>query len=84
MLAQLDIPDGMGVIIRTAGVGRSAEELQWDLDYLLKLWAAIQSAGEKEKAPRLLYAENNLILRAIRDYMDKDIGELLIDNQGRL
>ena len=81
VLAQLDIPSGMGVIIRTAGVGRSAEELQWDLDYLLKLWDAIQAAGEAESAPRLLYAENNLVLRAIRDYMGKDIGELLIDNQ---
>ena len=80
-LAQLDIPSGMGVIIRTAGVGRSAEELQWDLDYLLNLWKAIGEAGEAESAPKLLYAENNLILRAIRDYLGKDIGELTIDNQ---
>ena len=80
-LAQLEIPSGMGVIIRTAGVGRSAEELQWDLDYLLKLWKAILDASETESAPKLLYAENNLILRAIRDYLGKDIGELTIDNQ---
>ena len=80
-LAQLDIPSGMGVIIRTAGVGRSVEELQWDLDYLLNLWKAIVDAGDKESAPKLLYAENNLILRAIRDYLGKDIGELTIDNQ---
>ena len=80
-LAQLDIPSGMGVIIRTAGVGRSAEELQWDLDYLLNLWKAIVDASETASAPKLLYAENNLILRAIRDYLGKDIGELTIDNQ---
>ena len=80
-LADLDIPSGMGVIIRTAGVGRSAEELQWDLDYLLNLWKAILDASESESAPKLLYAENNLILRAIRDYLGKDIGELTIDNQ---
>ncbi|MCY4343761.1 MAG: Rne/Rng family ribonuclease [Gammaproteobacteria bacterium] len=80
-LAALDIPSGMGVIIRTAGVGRSVEELQWDLDYLLNLWKAIVEAGEAASAPKLLYAENNLILRAIRDYLGKDIGELTIDNQ---
>ena len=80
-LAELDIPSGMGVIIRTAGVGRSAEELQWDLDYLLNLWKAILDASETASAPKLLYAENNLILRAIRDYLGKDIGELTIDNQ---
>ncbi|MXW49838.1 MAG: Rne/Rng family ribonuclease [Gammaproteobacteria bacterium] len=80
-LADLDIPAGMGVIIRTAGVGRSVEELQWDLDYLLNLWKAIVDASETESAPKLLYAENNLILRAIRDYLGKDIGELTIDNQ---
>ena len=80
-LADLDIPAGMGVIIRTAGVGRSVEELQWDLDYLLNLWKAIVDASETESAPKLLYAENNLILRAIRDYLGKDIGELTIDKQ---
>ena len=80
-LAQLNVPSGMGVIIRTAGVGRSAEELQWDLDYLLNLWQAIQTAGEAEAAPRLLYAENSLILRAIRDYLSKEVGELIVDQQ---
>ncbi len=80
-LAELDLPPGMGMIIRTAGVGRSVEELQWDLNYLLKLWAAIEAAGEAETAPRLLYAENNLILRAIRDYLSQDVGELIIDNR---
>ena len=80
-LAQLNVPSGMGVIIRTAGVGRSAEELQWDLDYLLSLWRAIKTAEEAEAAPRLLYAENSLILRAIRDYLSKDVGELIVDQQ---
>ncbi len=79
-LRKLDIPDGMGVIVRTAGVGRSAEELQWDLDYLLQLWDAIQRAGEQEKAPALLYQESNVIVRAIRDNLRKDIGEVLIDD----
>ncbi len=83
-LAQLNVPSGMGVIIRTAGVGRSAEELQWDLDYLLNLWQAIQAAGEVETAPKLLYAENSLILRAIRDYLSKDVGELIVDRQEAL
>ena len=80
-LAQLDIPAGMGVIIRTAGVGRSVEELQWDLKYLLSLWQAIQEAAEAERAPRLLYAESSLILRAVRDYLGQDVGELLIDHK---
>jgi ribonuclease E len=79
-LSKLEIPDGMGVIVRTAGVGRSAEELQWDLDYLLQLWDAIQRAGEQEKAPALLYQENNVIVRAIRDNLRKDVGEVLIDD----
>ena len=80
-LSQLDIPQGMGVIVRTAGVGRSAEELQWDLEYLLQLWEAVHGAAEQERAPKLLYAENNVILRAIRDNLRKDIGELLIDGK---
>ncbi len=81
VLSQLDIPQGMGLIVRTAGVGRGTEELAWDMEYLLQLWEAISSAGEAEKAPKLLYAENNVILRAIRDNLRKDIGELLIDSQ---
>ncbi|MEE8244101.1 MAG: Rne/Rng family ribonuclease, partial [Pseudomonadales bacterium] len=80
-LSELNIPEGMGVIVRTAGVGRSAEELQWDLEYLLQLWDAVQIASKQEKAPKLLYAENNVILRAIRDNLRKDIGELLIDGK---
>jgi ribonuclease E len=79
-LGQLELPEGMGVIVRTAGVGRVAEELQWDLNYLLQLWDAIQRASESERAPKLLYQENNVILRAIRDYLRKDVGEVLIDN----
>ena len=79
-LAQLEIPDGMGVIIRTAGVGRSAEELQWDLDYLLKLWAAISAASAENAAPVLLYQESDVIIRAIRDYLRDDIDQVLIDD----
>ena len=78
-LAQLEIPDGMGVIIRTAGVGRTAEELQWDLDYLLKLWAAISEAADENAPPTLLYQEGDVIIRAIRDYLKDDIDQVLID-----
>ena len=81
LLSELDIPPGMGLIVRTAGVGRSADELNWDLAHLLQLWEAIQAAGKREQAPKLLYAENNVILRAIRDNLRKDVGELLIDNR---
>ncbi|MEE9254706.1 MAG: ribonuclease E/G, partial [Pseudomonadales bacterium] len=80
-LSELEIPAGMGVIVRTVGVGRTAEELQWDLNYLLQAWDAIHRAGEDNKAPVLLYQEDNLILRAIRDYLRPDIGEVLIDAQ---
>jgi len=80
-LGKLNIPAGMGVIIRTAGVGRSAEELQWDLDYLLQLWEAIQKAEAQERAPTLLYQETNVIIRAIRDNLRKDVGEVLIDGR---
>jgi ribonuclease E len=79
-LAQLEIPDGMGVIIRTAGVGRTAEELQWDLDYLLKLWAAISEAADENAPPTLLYQESDVIIRAIRDYLKDDIDQVLIDD----
>lgn len=80
-LSQLDIPDGMGVIVRTAGVGRAQDELQKDVDYLLQLWQAIQRAGKECSAPTLIYEENNLVVRAIRDCLREDIGELLIDSQ---
>lgn len=73
------VPDKMGVIVRTAGIGRSAEELQWDLDYLVTLWDAIQRASEERSAPCLLLQESNVIIRAIRDYLRQDVGEVLID-----
>lgn len=75
----LTIPDGMGIIVRTAGVGKSQEELQWDLDYLLSLWSSITDASEKKKAPFLIYQESNVIIRCIRDYLRQDIGEVLFD-----
>ncbi|MCB1771996.1 MAG: Rne/Rng family ribonuclease, partial [Gammaproteobacteria bacterium] len=78
-MSTLEIPEGMGLIVRTAGVGKSAEELQWDLDYLLQLWSAIeQSAGER-KAPFLIYQESNVIIRSIRDHLRNDIGEIVVD-----
>ena len=80
-LGALTIPDEMGVIVRTAGLGRSAEELQWDLNYLLKLWNSIDDASQDRKAPFLIYQESNVIIRAIRDYLRKDIGEVLIDSK---
>ena len=79
-LTQLEIPNGMGVIIRTAGVGRSAEELQWDLDYLLQLWSAISKANEENKDPVLLYQESDIIIRTIRDCLRDDINQVLIDD----
>ncbi len=79
-MAQLNIPQDYSVIIRTAGIGRSAEELQWDLDYLANLWEAISKASGERAAPFLIYQESNLVIRAIRDYLRTDIGEVLIDN----
>lgn len=75
----LTIPDDMGVIIRTAGVGRDAEELQWDLDYLIQVWTSIAGAALTKPAPFLIYQESRLIIRALRDYMRPDIGEILVD-----
>ncbi|KAF1724821.1 ribonuclease E [Pseudoxanthomonas japonensis] len=75
----LAIPDDMGVIIRTAGVGRDAEELQWDLDYLLSVWKAIAEAALTKPAPFLIYQESRLIVRALRDYLRSDVGEILVD-----
>jgi ribonuclease E len=75
----LQIPDEMGVIIRTAGVGRDAEELQWDLDYLLSIWRAVAEAALSKPSPFLIYQESRLIIRALRDYMRSDVGEILVD-----
>ncbi|MFT4102202.1 MAG: Rne/Rng family ribonuclease [Burkholderiaceae bacterium] len=76
---QLQIPQGMSLIARTAGIGRSVEELQWDLNYLLQLWRAIDSAAGTTGGPFLIYQESSLVIRAIRDYFTADIGEILID-----
>ncbi|MFT4713315.1 MAG: ribonuclease E [Candidatus Azotimanducaceae bacterium] len=83
-MSQLEIPKNMGVIVRTAGVGRTAEELQLDLDYLVNLATSIKSAAEKKSAPFLIWQESNIIVRAIRDYLRDDIGEILIDTQKAL
>jgi ribonuclease E len=78
-LEQLDYPKGMSLIARTAGIGRSADELQWDLNYMLKLWTAIDDASRVGKGAFLIYQESSLVIRAIRDYFTADIGEILID-----
>jgi ribonuclease E len=80
-LSQLEIPEDMGLIVRTAGVGKSADELQWDLDYLLQLWDAIKTSSESRKAPFLIYQESDIIIRSIRDHLRADIGEIVIDSQ---
>ena len=80
-LDQLNIPDDMGVIIRTAGVGRDAEELQWDVDYLLQVWKSITDAALAKTSPFLIYQESRLIIRALRDYLRADVGEILIDSK---
>ncbi|HEY0722146.1 MAG TPA: ribonuclease E, partial [Gammaproteobacteria bacterium] len=79
-MSMLEIPEDMGLIVRTAGVGKSAEELQWDLDYLLQVWRAIDEAAKERSAPFLIYQESNVVIRAIRDYLRSDINELLIDD----
>ncbi len=76
---QLQYPNGMSIIARTAGIGRSAPELQWDLNYLLKLWGAIDGAAQSGKGAFLIYQESSLVIRAIRDYFNGDIGDILID-----
>ncbi len=81
VMANLTIPEGMGLIARTAGVGRNTEELQWDLDYLVRLWTAIETAANEKPSPFLVYQESNIIIRAIRDYFRQDIGELIIDDK---
>lgn len=80
-LGQLDMPDGMGLIVRTAGVGKSYEELDYDLKALLKHWSAITEEAQKRPAPFLIHQESNVVFRAIRDYLRRDVGEILIDNQ---
>ena len=80
-LSALEVPAGMGLIVRTAGVGKSREELQWDLDYLLKLWGAVETAANERSGPFLVYQESSVIIRAIRDYFDKDVNEVLIDDE---
>ena len=80
-LDHLNVPEEMGLIVRTAGLGRDAEELQWDLDYLLQLWKAISDAAQSRHAPFLIYQESKLIIRALRDYLRNDIGEILIDHE---
>ena len=78
-LDQLEYPNGMSIIARTAGIGRDAAELQWDLNYLLKLWTAIDGAAQAGQGAFLIYQESTLVIRAIRDYFNNDIGEILID-----
>ncbi|KPN73204.1 Rne/Rng family ribonuclease [Neisseria sp. 74A18] len=80
-MAELDVPRGMSLIARTAGIGRSVEELQWDFNYLQQLWQAIEEAGRAHNEPYLLFMESSLLIRAIRDYFRPDIGEILVDNQ---
>ena len=81
VMNDLQVPDGMGMIVRTAGLGKSAEELQWDLDYLVRLWQAIEeAAAQPRSAPYLIHQESNVVIRAIRDYLRKDINEILIDD----
>jgi ribonuclease E len=79
-LSQLEVPSGMGLIVRTAGVGRNVEEMQWDLDYLLQLWDAFVVATESRPAPFLVYQESDVIIRALRDYFRDDVSEVLIDS----
>ncbi|QTF94134.1 ribonuclease E, partial [Halomonas sp. BM-2019] len=80
-MGQLTVPDKMGLIVRTAGIGRSPEELQWDLDYLVQVWESITAEAGKRPAPFLIYRESNVIIRAMRDYLRQDIGEVLIDSE---
>ncbi|MEM7053773.1 MAG: Rne/Rng family ribonuclease [Pseudomonadota bacterium] len=79
-LRQLEVPEDMGLIVRTAGVGRELEDLQWDLNYLLQLWNAIGEAALSRRGPFLIYQESNVIIRALRDNLREDIGEILIDS----
>ncbi|MEN8214292.1 MAG: ribonuclease E, partial [Pseudomonadota bacterium] len=80
-MSQLTLPDGMGLIVRTAGVGKVVDELQWDLDYLTQVWTAIEKSAEERAAPFLIYQESNVIIRSIRDHLRNDIGEIVIDSE---
>jgi ribonuclease E len=80
VIGNLQVPDGMSIIARTAGIGRSEEELQWDLNYLIQLWRAIEEAANNQSGIFLIYQESSLVIRAIRDYFHSEIGEILIDN----
>ncbi|MDD5630565.1 MAG: Rne/Rng family ribonuclease, partial [Methylococcales bacterium] len=81
VMAALEIPESMGLIVRTAGCGKNAEELQWDLNYLLQLWEAIERSANEQKAPFLVFQESNVIIRALRDHLRGNIDEILIDNE---
>ncbi|MDF2867260.1 MAG: ribonuclease [Gammaproteobacteria bacterium] len=80
VLSQLTLPEGAGLIVRTAGVGKSYEDLQWDLDVLIKLWETIKTAADNRSAPFLIHQESDVVIRAIRDYLRRDVGEIIVDN----
>ena len=80
VMSELEMPEGMGIIVRTAGVGRTTEEMQWDLDYLNQVWVAIEKAANERKAPFLIYQESDIVIRALRDHYRADVGEILIDS----
>src|ERR1700751_143922 len=79
VMGQLEVPECMSALARTAGIGRTVDELQWDLNYLMQLWRAIEGAGQSSPGAFLIYQESSLVIRAIRDYFQPDIGEILID-----
>ncbi len=81
VMAALEIPESMGLIVRTAGCGKNVEELQWDLNYLLQLWEAIERSASEHSAPFLVFQESNVIIRALRDHLRGNIDEILIDNE---
>jgi len=80
-MSQLEIPQDMGLIVRTAGVGKNAEDLQWDLDYLIQLWNAVEQSAAERGAPFLIYQESDVIIRSIRDHLRSDIGEIVVDDR---
>lgn len=83
-MAGLEVPEDMGLIVRTAGCGKSTEELQWDLNYLLQLWEAIDRSSKEQNNPFLIFQESNVIIRALRDHLRADIDEILIDKESSL